>query len=72
MLERIVHVITRYGITLTEFLTGVPQGSTLPVYIVNMIIWVKHKVMRLDDEVKGLLSRKNPFKLRVWNTGPGG
>jgi hypothetical protein len=71
MLDRIVHVITRYGITITEFLTGVPQGSTLSVYIANLIIWVKHKVMRLD-EVKGLVRRKNPFKFEVWDTGPGG
>ena len=68
MLDRIVHVITRYGITLTQFLTGVPQGSTLSVYIANLIIWVKHKVMRLD-EAKGLVPRKNPFKFKVWDTG---
>jgi hypothetical protein len=71
MIDRLVHVITRYGITITEFLRGVPQGSTLSVYIANMIIWLKHKVMRMD-EVKGLVLRKNPFKFKVWDTGPGG
>ena len=71
MLERVVHVITRYGITLTQFLTGVHQGSTLSVYIANLIIWVKHKVMRLDES-KGMVPRKNPFKFEVWDTGPGG
>ena len=72
MLERVVHVITRYGITLTEFLTGVPQGSTLSVYIANLIIWVKHRVMRLDEVKEGLVPRKNPFKFRIWDRGPGG
>ena len=68
MLDRMVFVITRYGLTICKFLTGVPQGSTLSVHIANLIIWVKHKVMRLD-EVKGLKYRKNAYTFRIWDTG---
>ena len=68
MLDRMVFVITRYGLTICKFLTGVPQGSTLSVHIANLIIWVKHKVMRLD-EVKGLKPRKNAYTFRIWDSG---
>jgi hypothetical protein len=68
MLDRMVFVITRYGLTICKFLTGVPQGSTLSVHIANLIIWVKHKVMRLD-EVKGLKPRKNAYTFKIWDSG---
>jgi hypothetical protein len=35
MLDRMVFVITRYGVTICKFLIGVPQGSTLSVHIAN-------------------------------------
>ena len=68
IMERVVHVITRYGITKCKFLTGVPQGSTLSIHIANLIIWVKHRVMRLD-ECTHLVPLSNSYQFKVWDCG---
>ena len=68
MLEIFVILLTRCGITTCEFLTGVPQGSTLSVHIANLIIWVKHRVMRLNESLQ-LSPRRNAFRFRVWDSG---
>ena len=51
------------------FLTGVIQGSTLSAHIANLIMWLKHKIMRADyqDPTK---RRGNPYKFQVWDRGP--
>ena len=68
MLEIFVIVLPRYGITTCKFLTGVPQGSILSVHIANLIIWVKHRVMRLNESLQ-LSPRRNAFRFRVWDSG---
>ena len=68
MLERFVIVLTRYGITTCKCLTSFPQGSTRSVHIANLIIWVKHRVMRLDESIH-LSPRRNAFRFRVWDSG---
>ena len=66
MIERKVNITTRYGNVWTVFLTGVPQGSTLSVHIANLIIWMKHRMMRLDED-NVTKERTNPYKFKVWD-----
>ena len=68
MLERDVNITTKYENVAAVFLTGVPQGSTLSVHIANLIMWLKHKIMRADftDPAK---KRGNPYRIQVWDRG---
>ena len=68
MYERGVNITMKYGNVMANFLTGVPQGSTPSVHIVNLIMWLKHKIMRGDsnDPPK---HRGNPYKFRVCDRG---
>ena len=61
MYERNVNITTKYGNVSADFLTGLPQGSTLSVHIANLIMCLKHKIMRADyqDPTK---RRGNPYK----------
>ena len=68
MVERDVNIVTRFGNVWANFLTGVPQGSTLSVHIANLIIWVKHRIMGMD-EVDPTKKRGNPYTFQVWDTG---
>ena len=68
MCERGVNITTKYGNVMANFLTGIPQGSTLSVHIANLVMWLKHKIMRGDskDPTK---KRGNPHKFSVWDRG---
>ena len=68
MCELGVNITTKYSNIMANFLTGVPQGSTLSVHIANLVMWLKHKIMRGDskDPTK---KRGNPHKFSVWDRG---
>jgi hypothetical protein len=68
MLERKVNITTKYGNIWANFLTVVPQGSTLSVHIANLIIWLKHKMMRMDEDEPSK-ERRNPYKFKIWDKG---
>ena len=67
MYKRRVNITTKYGNVTVEFLTDVPQDSTLSIHIANLIMWLKHKIKRADsnDQTK---RRGNPFKFMKRDT----
>ena len=71
MCERRVHITTKYGNVLSDFLTGVPQGSTLSVHIANLSMWMKHKFMQADwdDPTE---KRSNLYNFKIWDRGRDG
>ena len=66
-----VNIVTRYGHVWAQFLTGVPQGSTLSVHIANLIVWLKHRIMGLDEN-DPIKRRGNPYTFQVWDRGRDG
>ena len=66
MLERLVEILTRYGKEIAEYIAGLPQGSPLSVILANLVMWIKHKIVRRKlDNIKE--DRKDYYIFKNWD-----